>query len=209
MTDEFKAYKYYMALKLHFTTEKYDVIKSKGRVKISEDVYRKKRNKLFLYRKAVENFREKETIEFLVANFIAGDKFGGVFSDQSLQIYLDWKKRIESLSYIFEKDLKTLKAECDKRESNFHFIFDISLGRHPLIFRMYLGSKISLETLVLVNKVVRYVEAFDKAMSNDIMWKETSHLIKRYSPFLKYDEGKIRNVYRTIAIRETEDEVVI
>lgn len=205
MIDELKAYKYYMALKLHFTTEKYDAIKSKGRVKFSESSYRKKRDKLKLFRHNVANFKEKELIHFLVANFIRGDQYGGAFSQDSIRIYNAWKKRMESLTYIFDRDLKTLMAECEKRGKDFRYVYHTAAGTHPLLFRMYLGGKIELETLVLVNNVVRYIAAFDKAMYNDVMWKETSHLIKRYSPFLKYDEEKIRNVYKRITIGEGEE----
>jgi hypothetical protein len=40
---EFEVYKMYLALKLHFTTEKYDVIEQKGKVRASKQAFAKRR----------------------------------------------------------------------------------------------------------------------------------------------------------------------
>ena len=48
--DEFSVYKMYIALKLHFTTDAYDVIKQKGRVRASRQAFAK-RTDLFSIRK--------------------------------------------------------------------------------------------------------------------------------------------------------------
>ena len=42
--DEFSVYKMYLALKLHFTTENYDVIAQRGRVRASRAAFAKRKD---------------------------------------------------------------------------------------------------------------------------------------------------------------------
>ena len=53
--DPFEVYKLYLALKLHFTTEKYDITKTRGGVKASE--------KAFLKRKDIISMRNRVIIK--------------------------------------------------------------------------------------------------------------------------------------------------
>ena len=42
--DEFAVYKMYIALKLHFTTDNYDVIKRNGKIKASRQAFAKRKD---------------------------------------------------------------------------------------------------------------------------------------------------------------------
>ena len=53
--DAFQVYKYYLALKLHFTTDKYDVIKQKGKVRASRQAFAK-RSDLFAINKIAKKY---------------------------------------------------------------------------------------------------------------------------------------------------------
>jgi hypothetical protein len=76
--DEFSVYKMYIALKLHFTTDKYDVVKQRGKVKASRQAFAK-RTDLFSIRKISKTYSDEEVANFLVANFVSGDRWGGMF----------------------------------------------------------------------------------------------------------------------------------
>jgi hypothetical protein len=102
--DEYSVYKMYLALKLHFTTENYDVIAQKGRVRASRQAFAKRKD-IFSIRKVSKTYSDEEVANFLVANFISGDRWGGMFDAEAGERYLEWKKRIESLGYMFTNDL--------------------------------------------------------------------------------------------------------
>ena len=132
--DAFQVYKYYLALKLHFTTDKYDVIKQKGKVKASRLAF-SKRSDLFALKKIAKNYTDKEIANFLIANFVSGDRWGGIFDSDARETYLKWKKRIEGLTYTFTKDLDTLELEIE--QNNIQDLFKTSKDSHPYIIKAY------------------------------------------------------------------------
>ena len=66
MIDGFQTYKYFMAVKLHLTTDRYDVFRSNGRVSGSRSTF-DKRNDRFLFEKVGRKFdNPRNLIEFFV-----------------------------------------------------------------------------------------------------------------------------------------------
>ena len=53
--DEFGVYKMYIALKLHFTTDNYDITKRNGKVKASRQAFAKRKD-LFSIRKIAKTY---------------------------------------------------------------------------------------------------------------------------------------------------------
>jgi len=62
-------------------------------------------------------------------------------------------------------------------------------GYHPLIYRLYFGRLISIETLVVLDKIYNYV-TMD---SDDIFLEDVSMLIKKYRPFVQIT-NKMRHI---------------
>jgi hypothetical protein len=91
----FEVYRYYLALRLHFTTDSYDVIKQQGRVRATKNSFLKRKDLLSINRVA-ETYSDKDIVDFLVANFVSGDRWGGVFDVESKERYQGWKKRIDA-----------------------------------------------------------------------------------------------------------------
>jgi len=186
--EAFDVYKSYLALKLHFTTDKYDAIKQRGRVRATKQSFFK-RNDLINIRKIAESYSEKEIVDFLVANFVSGDRWGGVFDSEAKHNYLDWKKRMEAMSYTFKNDIDNLMFYCEKNNINFDNLF-YSDSKQPIILKRYLGKHISIETLVILNQINNYTNRLDKALCNDIIWPDVSRIIKKYQPFLNIDKDR-------------------
>jgi len=196
MTDmsPFDVYRSYLALKLHFTTDQYDVIKQQGRVKASKQSFYKRKD-LFAIKKISETLQDKEVVDFLIANFISGDRWGGVFDIESKKNYLEWKRRIESISYTFTKELSLIADKLDKFNLEFKYAF-ISSKDHPLILKMYLKKIVSIETLVILNKLNNFTDQMDVDLKDDIMWPDVSRLINKYSPFLNINKEKYDSIVR-------------
>lgn len=193
--EPFEVYRYYLALRLHFTTDQYDALKQRGKVRASKQAFAK-RTDLIAIRKIAETYSDKDIVNFLVANFITGDRWGGVFDTEAKERFLGWKKRIESLAYTFEKDLNYLQLQMEKIEKVFDNVFDPSKNEHPYILKSYLRNTTSIETLVILNKFYNFVDKFDKEYSNDLMWPDISRIIKKYSPFLTIQEEKYNGILR-------------
>ena len=50
--------------------------------------------------------------------------------------------------------------------------------------------------MVILEKIFPYLEYFDKELEGDILWPDTSRLIKKYKPFLKFDKEKYNEIFR-------------
>lgn len=193
--EPYEVYRYYLALRLHFTTDKYDVIKQQGRVRASKQAFMK-RNDLLAIRRVAENYSDKEIVDFLVANFTSGDRWGGVFDIDAKDRYTSWKKRIESMSYTFEKELSAINSFCVSKGIDFNSVFASTKDQHPYIIKMYLRGDISIETLVILNKLINYVPSLDERLEKDVVWPDVSRIIKKYTPFLTISEEKYGRILR-------------
>jgi len=193
--DEYSVYKMYLALKLHFTTENYDVIAQKGRVRASRQAFAKRKD-IFSIRKVSKTYSDEEVANFLVANFISGDRWGGMFDAEAGERYLEWKKRIESLGYMFTNDLDRLLEELDKDNMTFHDSFKITKSQHPYIIKAFLRKTIGIETLVILERLTGFIKTFDAEINDTIVWPDISRLIKKYKPFLVIDMEKYDAIFR-------------
>ena len=191
----FEVYRYYLALRLHFTTDSYDVIKQQGRVRATRNSFLKRKDLLSINRVA-ETYSDKDIVNFLVANFVSGDRWGGVFDVEAKDRYQGWKKRIESISYTFKKEIDKAVAYADKLGITFNQLFYCNHGQHPFIIKMYLRNDISIETLVILNKLNNFTDQLDQDLKDDLVWPDTSRIIKKYSPFLEIKKDKYNEIYR-------------
>lgn len=193
--DEYSVYKMYLALKLHFTTDQYDVIKQRGKVRASRQAFAKRKD-IFSIRKVSKTYSDEEVANFLVANFTSGDRWGGLFDSEASERYTEWQKRVQSLSYIFSNDLDAIIEELEAENKTFEDAFEIAKNQHPYIIKAFLRKTITLETLVILEKINPFLEDFDSHLSTDIMWPDISRLIRKYKPFLQFDKEKYSGILR-------------
>jgi len=193
--DEFAVYKMYIALKLHFTTDNYDITKRNGKVKASRQAFAKRKD-LFSIRKISKTYTDEEVANFLVSNFVSGDRWGGMFDSEAGKTYVEWKGKMESLTYNFTKELDAIIHELEVGGNKIEDAFMITKAQHPYILKAYLRKSISIETLVILDKVFPYIETFDDKLSADILWPDVSRLVKKYKPFLRIDKDRYHAIFR-------------
>ena len=185
IVDPYEVYIKYLALKSHFSDLNYDYFKYNGKVKAWRSTFDTRKDKYFFYKLS----KKKDPIEYLVANFIGSNDFyiGNIRADESDQIYMDYKKRKESLSYIFKSDLS-------KKKENFNDNIVVPDNEHPYLLRLYMRGDISLETLTLINKCVNIFDYWDKELKDDIMWPDIKLKAVKYDPFMSVDINKYREI---------------
>lgn len=184
----------YLAVKLHFTVKNYDFFKTAGGMsKISVDAFQKRRDK-FLFHKLARKLKDDEVIPFLVANFVSNGEAWTktLLQEEAEEIYTNWKKNMESLSYVFENDFKKL---LDIQE-NINELFLSKEGNYPVALTMFMQNELTLETMVILNRLVRYLEDWDKNISDDIIYPKVSMKIRKYSSFLEIDTDKMKEIVK-------------
>ena len=185
IVDPYEVYIKYLALKSHFSDPNYDFFKYNGKVKAWRSTFDVRKDKYFFYKLS----KKKDPIEYLVSNFIASENFyiGNIRADESDQIYMDYKKRKESLSYVFKSDLSKMKE-------NFNDNIIVPDNEHPYLLRLYMQKDICIETLTLINKCVNIFDYWDKELEGDIMWPDIKLLSTKYSPFLNVNINNYREI---------------
>jgi hypothetical protein len=181
----FEAYKIYLAMRLHFTSPKYDIVKSKGAVRASEYTFMQKKER-FTFAKVASRYTKPQFVSLLAANFAAGDRYGGMYQlGQADSVYKEWMKRTESLTYRYKQELELLSSEY----GNPKLIAPECFWRlvredesHPPLIHCYLAKQVSLETLVIFNKLFQFT---DKTEVTDPVIEEVISLVRKYSPFVR------------------------
>ena len=183
--EPYEAYVKYLALKSHFSDKNYDYFKYNGKVKAWRATFEQRKDKYFFYKLS----KKKDPVEYLVANFVGSDDFyiGNIREDKSDQVYMDWKKRKESLGYVFKTDLSKMKED-------FNSNIIVPENEHPYLLRLYMRGDICIETLTLINKCCKMFDYWDKELSDDIMWPDIKLKAIKYDPFMSVDINKYRDI---------------
>ena len=186
------AYRCYLALKNHFTKDKYDYHKYRGKVRATNAAFYKRKDR-FWFEKFARQKDDKEIEEFFVSNFIYSTDPGTVWIGEMIKEgegrYTEWKKKVQSLTYIFKEEVDNL-FDGNKVDD----VFDCSKG-HPPILKSYLGGNTSLETMVICDKIFEYGKDLDQKL-NDPVWETVSRKIKKYESFLNINVPRYKKILK-------------
>ena len=192
----FETYKTYLAMKQHFTKDKYDYHKYCGRSRATLSAFHKRKDRYF-FEKMSRSHPDKEIEDYFVANFVSCKDpetlWIGEIIREGDDNFRQWQKKVQSLSYVFREDATSLFEEQRMDD-----VFDCSSG-HPPILKSYLGGFTSLETLVICDRILGYVKNFDKKLK-DPVWETVSRRIKKYTPFLNINVHRYKKVLKEVVI---------
>lgn len=192
----FEVYKSYLSLKNHFTKENFDYHKFCGKSKCSIKSFYNRRDR-FWFEKVARQKTDQEVVELFVSNFITctdpSKLWIGEMIREGDRRYEDWKKKNQSLSYVFTQETQSFFE--DKKIDE---VFKCSKG-HPPVLKNFLNGNISLETLVIYDRIFLFGKNFDKKLK-DPVWESVSMKMKKYSPFLHIDVQRYKNILKEIIL---------
>ena len=191
----YQVYCEYLAQKSHFSNVNYDYFKYNKKVRATITSFNRRSDK-YWFEKTSRKYNDKEVVDFLVSNFVAADSpsnlWIGSIINSGERTYQEWMRRQQSLTYLFKEQSNELFSN-NELES----VFNCSKG-HPILLKKYLGGDVSLETLVIFEKIFSFKNKFDKKL-NDPIWETVSLKIQKYSPFLNnLDIFKYKKILRDI-----------
>ena len=190
------AYRQYLALKNHFTKDSYDYHKYCGKSRATVQSFYKRKDR-FWFEKVSRQKTDQEVIEFFVANFVSCPDpetlWIGEMIKEGEERYTNWKKKVQSLSYVFKEESEQLFSQSKVDE-----VFQCSKG-HPLILKKFLSGKISLETMVIYNRIFLFGKDYDQKLQ-DPVWQTVSRKIRKYNPFLNIDVFRYRKILKEIIL---------
>jgi len=176
-------YLMYCAMKAHFSKSNYDFHKYGGKTKVSRDSFWKRKDKYFFVKLAKKLDDHDSIQDYLVSNFIK-DRKGYIanFNDENYKV---WKDKKTDFYNVFFNELKPLVK-------NFEPLFQTKNNNHPKLLKEFLGDRVSLETLIVLDELVDFSKKWDKELKEDIVWPDIKKMMKNYKGFLTIDRNRCR-----------------
>ena len=81
----------------------------------------------------------------------------------------------------------------------FDSFFEIETNKHPKIVKEFLKKNLSLETLIILDRILGFSVKFDKKM-RDPVWKLISQRMKKYSSFLNSDVFRYKKILKEVIL---------
>jgi len=169
----YTAYQIYLSLKLHFTNDSYDATKYGFKTSSKESTFSRRKDRFF-FERIGRKYKETDiVIDYFTANFLVGVKWIGDMREEN---YSKYEKRMQSLSYEFEKDLRTLSEQSDSFDQ-------ICTTTIPL--DCLLAGEISAETIAIIDLLVNNLKRLKKDISDPLgMYTEQIENILKYKLLL-------------------------
>lgn len=190
LQEPFSVYTDYCIVKAHFTTKHYDIVKYKGKMRVSEKAFRERKDRPFFHYLSRVMSR-KDNIPFFVSQFVENSNFwiGDMIleKDEAMARYTAWANRIEALKSNYVIDLRNI--------ANKGYTWKTILGyrkpNHPDLFRMVVSKAITPETYVLIDKITNFISKTTEAYKDDSVYCQINLKFTKYRTFLVIPEKKI------------------
>ena len=189
-------YLMYCAMKAHFSKNDYDFVDYKGKTKIKRESFYKRKDRSFFAKLSRKYKTEEEIKNYFISNFIKDKK--GYIANFNDEIYNSWKLKRQGFFDLFELEMKPLVE-------SFEDLFVVENKQHPKLMKEFLGGRISLETLIIIDELVNFDPNWNRELEDDIIWLDLRNLMDNYERFLTIDREQYK-IRLLKLIEESSDE---
>jgi hypothetical protein len=198
----FESYKLYLSIWQHFSLSRdYNYFKYKGKLgNITGKAYESRKDKYFFEALGARN--KGDLLQYYVANFAHHGSevqwIGDLHSKESEDVYVHWQKRVQSLTYIFEEDLKEVNEFLIAKGLEFDRLFDVEEDEHPLIFRFVQQRMIEAETYIIMDKILGFSKRIAKDIKDSYIFPSEQYRYDRYAEFLNLESDKYIKIMKGV-----------
>ena len=183
MMQPIDVYLMYCAMKAHFGKTDYNFIKYGGKSRVSRNSFFKRKDRYFFVKLSKKYKTENEIRNYFVANFMMEQRgYVANFNDEN---YEKWQNRQNNFHDIFTSEIQPMIQD-------FNSLFEIKKSEHPKLMKEYLGKRISLETLIILDELVEYSKKWNEHLKDDLLWPDLKKLMNNYKWFLTFDKKQYR-----------------
>lgn len=185
----YEVYCLYLALKQHFTIDTYNFFKYNGKTKnVSKESFLSRRDR-FQFEKLARKC-DNPMIHMMV-NFLQDKTWiGDMLDDDAFDATKRYVKKVQSMSYIFKNEIESY--------DNLKALFKPEDNGYPMILNDYMGGRISLETIIILDTFVGFMAKFDAKLKDDYLWSKFSFKARKFAPFLlrEIDKNKFKDLLK-------------
>ena len=194
----------YLALRLHFTSD-YDFIKFNGGLKnkirtpADVDTFMSSKNYQFSALLSTKLKTKQNIFDFILANLVNNPSvwLADLIWDSGYDIYIKWKARQESFTHSYIKDVNFITDYIIDNRISFNTYLKPT-SEFPLIIQHHIQRKINIETVCVVEHLLKFLTPADKVFLTNFVYEDSSSLIKNYLPLLikiqSFDDVKTNRV---------------
>lgn len=192
----YKAYKLYMAAKLHYTSDTYNAAIANGRVRGSRKAF-SSRNDQPLFLKFANRFEnEQDMVQCLIANFAYGNADVIYNDSEAERNYKEWIKRKQSIHALVNRDFDIILLHAQKEKLDYNSVFRFNNDMYPELLKLFLGNAVTLETMVVIENIDPYLKHWNQHMN--FLWESERRRIAKSSSFVKFSSEKVLPKYNEI-----------
>jgi len=191
----YDAFCLYESLKLHFNKDSYDFFKYNGKTNVTITAFENRKDKYHFYKLSRKYSDKQDLTDFIVANLMINERLwvGDLLSEDAEVRHRVRKKTLQSLSYVFENDCKILFEGT----SNPNDVIKTN-GDYPILLTKALRKEITIETLVILNKILNFFPMWDKKITDTVRWPDFRRRCEKYASFLPQDMLKFKMMIKKI-----------
>tara|TARA_R110002124_G_scaffold137578_6_gene300451 strand:+ start:2700 stop:3281 length:582 start_codon:yes stop_codon:yes gene_type:complete len=176
-------YLMYCAMKAHFGKTNYNFIKYGGKSRVPRNSFFKRKDRYFFVKLSKKYKTENEIRNYFIANFMMEQRgYVANFNDEN---YEKWQNKQNNFHDIFTNEIQPMIQD-------FNSLFEIKKSEHPKLMKEYLGKRISLETLIILDELVEYSKKWNEHLKDDLLWPDLKKLMNNYKWFLTFDKKQYR-----------------
>lgn len=204
----YDAYCLYISLKSHFNTKSYDFFKY-GKKKIKTNTYLSRSDRIF-FDKLAKRYKEQDLVGIIIANLLDNNHFwvGDFLSSDSEEVFVQWKRRTESLEYVFKQECDALFDFLEQSKLKFDDMFRCENGDHPILLKFLLRKEVSAETFAILNILVGFLNKWNDKMSDDPVWSEVGVRYAKYEKFLAFNEDRKKKFGKIVVDKVKERSIL-
>lgn len=197
----YSAYCLYISIHLHFTSMSYDFFRYSGKTNVSKNTFDKRKDRYFFHRLS-RKYSLDELKEFFVSNIINSEFrwVGDLLDGDSEEVYTKWKKRTQSLSYIFQNDIDFLLDQVKEPDK----LLIVKSGGYPKLLELTMQGDIQVETLCILNDIMNFLPMWNKKVTDDVIFPVWKRKVIKYTPFIEFSKTKYK-LLLTEKIKEHEE----
>jgi hypothetical protein len=187
-----RLYEVFNAMKFHWTTEGYNFIKFKGRVKNLNKLTLDQSSDRNIYYKVHEKYKiEKDFVLTLIPLFLKDENIhiSYLLGNQNCdKLSTDWYMKIQRMPTFFAEDCALITSYVKEQGMTYQQFF---LGNPILDFLLY--DKISIETFIILNKFIFFLA---KNKKDSIIYRQMYDMkVQKYGAFISVDLERYRKIF--------------
>ncbi len=177
----FQVYKLYVAVKIHFTSEKYDIFERRGAVKCTEEGFHSVRGRGRFDQLARNVLKEpRDAVQFFVANQAYGTN---IFEHaESMASWVRWQRNKEMMTQLVLDDIHRLWDLYTPAS-------DVFKGDFPDAIKLMNRGELNIESLVILDRFFHFSDWPN--WKNNLIYPKISVKLNKLQKFITVNEKTI------------------